>query len=175
MACGSTPRSLNFWIQFRQPASPQVWSRLRNQALKNTAWQIADNFIKYLLLAAIVENEHLKSFDLLCLDPDGSTHKRYDEFVAFPKNRFQSGDFLTFLERYSRDCLKVTTASDAWPPDAIMPTLESTSSTGKEARPGALNTFPGGQDNLFADAHRKFFLVESLSVPDHSKHVCSGA
>lgn len=58
---------------------------------------IADAYIKYLLKAAIVHCEHLKSLDILCLDGDGSVEQRYNEFIIFPKKRFKNGSVWDYL------------------------------------------------------------------------------
>lgn len=49
---------------------------------------IADSYIKYLLKSAVVRAEHLKSIDVICLDPDGSVESRYDDFIEFAYYRF---------------------------------------------------------------------------------------
>jgi hypothetical protein len=58
--------------------------------------------IKYLLKAAIIHCEHLKSIDVLCLDGDGSVKKRYEEFISFPKWRFRNGNVMDYVrDNYS--------------------------------------------------------------------------
>lgn len=59
-----------------------------------------DNYFKYLLRSAIADNKHLKSFDVVCLDPDGSVQKRYEKFVRFPRRRFLS----CRIEEYLNGC-----------------------------------------------------------------------
>ena len=58
-----------------------------------------DNYIKYLLRSAVADNKHLKSFDVVCLDRDGSVQTRYERFVTFPKWRFKSGDITDYLDK----------------------------------------------------------------------------
>jgi len=58
-----------------------------------------DNYIRYLLGASIVHNKHLKSFDVLCLDWDGSVKQRYEKFVKFPKFRITPKDVMDYLNK----------------------------------------------------------------------------
>lgn len=74
---------------------------------------IADAYIKYLLKAAIVHCEHLKSIDILCLDWDGSVEQRYNEFIIFPKKRFKNvsvWDYLIDNQTYWVNSNKHTTS-----------------------------------------------------------------
>ena len=77
----------------------------------------ADNYIKYLLRAAVVHNPHLKTFDVLCLDLDGSVRKRYDEFIHFPNHRFLSMSVERYLQHHL-DCF------EHWPEMAGVDKLE---------------------------------------------------
>jgi hypothetical protein len=63
---------------------------------------VADSYVKYLLRAAAQHCEHLKTFDVLCWDPDGSVETRYRDFVALKKLRFVSAKTEDYL-RYLRD------------------------------------------------------------------------
>jgi hypothetical protein len=96
---------------------PPTWNKALNDKIK-PAWQLAyqllteanhirifgyslptaDAYIKYLLKAAIIRCEHLKSIDVLCLDGDHSVRKRYDEFICFPKYRFVSRNVSDYLD-----------------------------------------------------------------------------
>lgn len=69
----------------------------------------SDAYIKYLLKAAVIENEHLKEIDVLCLDPDGEIRKRYDAFIPFRYYRFFDVDVLRYLEnmKISGEALKI--------------------------------------------------------------------
>lgn len=58
----------------------------------------ADNYIKYLLRAAVVDSTHLKSIDVLCLDPEGLVEARYRAFVRFPHFRFRNFDVRGYLK-----------------------------------------------------------------------------
>ena len=48
--------------------------------------------MRYLLKSAALESTHLKSIDVMCLDPDGSVEQRYREFVGLNRFRFMSVD-----------------------------------------------------------------------------------
>jgi len=50
----------------------------------------SDAYVRYLLKSSITPQQHLKSIDAICYDPDGSVKKRYDQFIVFPNYRFIS-------------------------------------------------------------------------------------
>jgi len=58
---------------------------------------VADAYIKYLLKAAIIRCDYLKSIDVLCLDRDGSVKDRYDELICYPNYRFINSDIKDYL------------------------------------------------------------------------------
>ncbi|KPD22453.1 SIR2 family protein [Idiomarina abyssalis] len=58
----------------------------------------ADSYIKYLLKAAVVDAPHLKSIDVICLDGDGSTKERYDQFFEFSNYKFKSGSVTEYFK-----------------------------------------------------------------------------
>lgn len=57
----------------------------------------SDAYVKYLLKAAVLKAQHLKSIDVICLDPDGIIKARYDEFIKFNYYRFQNADTKQYL------------------------------------------------------------------------------
>jgi hypothetical protein len=59
---------------------------------------VADSYIKYLLKAAVIDAPHLKSLDVICMDNDGSTKSRYDNFFEFNNYRFQNGSVTDYLQ-----------------------------------------------------------------------------
>jgi len=59
---------------------------------------VADSYIKYLLKAAVIASPHLKSLDVICLDSDGSTKSRYDNFFEFNNYRFENGSVTDYLQ-----------------------------------------------------------------------------
>lgn len=67
---------------------------------------IADAYIKYLLKAAIIHCERLKSIDVLCLDPDGSVKDRYDKLICFPNYKFKNSSVIDYLAHNQTACLK---------------------------------------------------------------------
>ncbi|MFP1677842.1 SIR2 family protein [Alloalcanivorax sp. C16-2] len=58
----------------------------------------ADSYIKYLLKSAVLKSQNLKSIDVICIDSDGSTKKRYDDFFDFPFYRFKNCSVLDYLK-----------------------------------------------------------------------------
>lgn len=62
---------------------------------------ISDAYIKYLLKAGILENHHLKTIDVICLDNVGDVERRYAEFVddSFKSRyRFKNGSVADYLQ-----------------------------------------------------------------------------
>jgi hypothetical protein len=57
----------------------------------------SDAYIKYLLRAAAMRSTRLKTFDVICLDRDGSVADRYRRFVGFRDFRFASLDSMRYL------------------------------------------------------------------------------
>ncbi len=60
---------------------------------------LADSYVKYLFKSAILKSQHLKTIDVICLDPDGSVKRRFDDFICFRNYRFVNANIL--------DCLKM--------------------------------------------------------------------
>ena len=58
----------------------------------------SDSYVKYLLKSAVLKAEHLKKIDVICLDPDGSVRKRYDDFITFKYYRFVNADIDDYLK-----------------------------------------------------------------------------
>ncbi len=56
-----------------------------------------DTYIQYLFKAAIIKSKHLKNIDVICLDPDGSVRKRFDELITFDFYRFANKDVLSYF------------------------------------------------------------------------------
>ncbi|MDF1644513.1 MAG: hypothetical protein P1U80_10050 [Pseudomonadales bacterium] len=59
---------------------------------------VADSYIKYLLKAAVIDAPHLKSLDVICMDNDGATKSRYDNFFEFNNYRFKNGSVTNYLQ-----------------------------------------------------------------------------
>jgi hypothetical protein len=104
---------------------PPTWNKGLNDVIK-PAWQLAykllteanhirvigyslptaDAYIKYLLKAAVIECEHLKTIDVLCRDDHKKTvENRFNELICFPKQRFKNGDVLDYLEINRNVCV----------------------------------------------------------------------
>jgi len=57
----------------------------------------ADSYVRYLLKAAAMHSPHLKSIDVICLDPKGDVKQRYDEFINFKYYRFFNAKIEEYL------------------------------------------------------------------------------
>lgn len=64
---------------------------------------VSDAYVQYLLKSAVSDSQHLKSLDVLCLDPDGSVEKRYRDFITFRYFRFKSVKVEDYLAPLSPD------------------------------------------------------------------------
>ena len=58
----------------------------------------SDSYIKYLLKSAVVGCKHLKTIDVICLDPDDSVKARFDELLAFGYYRFKDASVTDYLD-----------------------------------------------------------------------------
>lgn len=58
----------------------------------------SDSYVKYLLKSAAIDSKHLKSFDVLCSDPDGAVRERYSQFVNFKYFRFKNTTTEAYLD-----------------------------------------------------------------------------
>ena len=96
---------------------PPTWAKIVTNEHKK-AWRIAlqaisrsnhiriigyslpttDNYISYLLKAAIMKSEHLKTIDVICLDPNHDVKSRYDSFITFRNYNFYNTDTIFYLE-----------------------------------------------------------------------------
>lgn len=68
---------------------------------------IADAYVKYLLKSAVIQAPHLKRIDVLCLDPDGSVKRRYDDFITFKYYKFKNASVTDYFnlnyEKHKRE------------------------------------------------------------------------
>lgn len=58
----------------------------------------SDIYIQYLLKSAILESQHLKSIDVICLDNDDNIKKRYDNFINFNFYRFRNKNIIKYIK-----------------------------------------------------------------------------
>jgi hypothetical protein len=96
------------WNKVAQPKEIQDAWKLAYKALSE-ATQIrilgyslpqTDSYVRYLLESATMEDPHrknLKRIDVGCLDPDGSVHERYEEFLCFYRYRFRQIEISQYL------------------------------------------------------------------------------
>ena len=59
---------------------------------------ISDSYIKYLLKSSVLKSSHLKTIDVITLDPSGDVKKRYDNFIDFNYYRFKNADILDYFK-----------------------------------------------------------------------------
>jgi hypothetical protein len=70
--------------------------RILGYSIPNT-----DIYIKHLLSTALVESGNLQLIDVICLDPDGSVQRRYDNLFCFPKYKFFNANIQSYLTCFS--------------------------------------------------------------------------
>lgn len=63
---------------------------------------VSDSYIKYLFKAAILDCYDLKSFDVICLDPNGDVQRRYNEFIQPGRFKFYAADVSNYLESMAK-------------------------------------------------------------------------
>jgi hypothetical protein len=67
----------------------------------------SDNYVRYLLSIGLKNSEHLKKIDVITLDNNAETKKRYEQIFSFSKFRFRNGDVSNYLDKaYSKDNIK---------------------------------------------------------------------
>ncbi len=65
-----------------------------------------DSYIKYLLKSAVLNSEHLKKIDIVCLDPDNEVRKRYDSFISSKQKSFFNQKIEVYLNYIKEECKK---------------------------------------------------------------------
>ena len=91
----TTPKLKKTWQIARQAISRSNHLRIIGYSLP-----VTDNYVSYLLKAAILRSEHLKTIDVMCLDPTGEVKKRYDSFISFRNFQFfnvNTSDYLNSI------------------------------------------------------------------------------
>jgi hypothetical protein len=63
----------------------------------------ADSYLKYLLKAGSVGNNHLKSIDVICKDRNGDVRKRFADFIRFPNAQFFDESTESYLSYFRVD------------------------------------------------------------------------
>ncbi len=117
---------------------PPTWNKgLANNSIR-AEWQIAynslsnanhirfigyslptnDSYLKYLLLTSIMEADHLKTIDVLCLDPNESVSRRFHDFIKFKKLRFRSDTTENYLVKHMQEY------GEGWPKEIQFDKLE---------------------------------------------------
>ncbi|OMD09847.1 SIR2 family protein [Paenibacillus odorifer] len=96
---------------------PPTWNKSSNSQLANT-WKaaqkqlreanhiriigyslpISDSYMKYMIKSSLLESKHLKSLDVITLDPTGEVKERYDDFIDFNYYKFKNGNVTNYLE-----------------------------------------------------------------------------
>ena len=87
----------------------QIWT-LARQLIENAnhirivgySLPPTDTYVRYLLKAAVIESTHLKSIDVICLDPSGRVKKSYDDFICFNNYRFIGAGFEKYLQELNK-------------------------------------------------------------------------
>lgn len=82
------------WEQAYQSLSQAHHLRIIGFSLPET-----DSYFKYLLKASVLNADHLKSLDVICLDPDSSTRQRFQNFITYSRMRFANVNTMSYLGR----------------------------------------------------------------------------
>ncbi|GAA0387397.1 SIR2 family protein [Paenibacillus motobuensis] len=64
---------------------------------------LSDSYMKYMFKSSLLESPHLKSIDVITLDPTGEVKKRYDDFIDFNYYNFKDGDIRQYLDNLKLD------------------------------------------------------------------------
>jgi hypothetical protein len=94
------------WSKALNPSIEEQWKKAHQ--LLATANHIrilgyslpsADAYVKFLLKSSVVQAQHLKSIDVIVLDPEDTVRRRYDEFVSFKYYRFANASIEDYIKR----------------------------------------------------------------------------
>jgi hypothetical protein len=107
------PDLLNVW-----KAAHQLLGRANHLRILGYSLPESDAYLRYLLKSAAIDSQHLKSIDVICLDPDDSVKKRYQEFITFPRLRFANKDMESYLG-FSPNKIDVRTSSGEYQYDTL--------------------------------------------------------
>ncbi|TVQ40005.1 MAG: hypothetical protein EA384_05390 [Spirochaetaceae bacterium] len=93
------------WARSTHRKAAQIWER--GLALLSQSNHIriighglgaGDAHMRYLIKAAVLAAPHVKTIDVICLDPDGGVKRRYRSFFTFRNFRFVNADVLSYLK-----------------------------------------------------------------------------
>ncbi|MCK8824684.1 hypothetical protein [Fuchsiella alkaliacetigena] len=59
---------------------------------------MTDSYMTYLFKSSILDSEHLKSIDVITLDPEGTIKENYDNFIDFNCYRFKNGNVMDYFQ-----------------------------------------------------------------------------
>jgi len=90
-------KNINETLRPTWAAAYQMLQQANHLRILGYSLPTSDAYVKYLLKAAVISAPHLKSIDVVCLDPTGDVKRRYDEFIDFGYYRFASADILDLL------------------------------------------------------------------------------
>ncbi len=93
-------KTINSHIQQEWKLAYNLLSRANHIRFLGYSLPQNDAYIKYLLKASILNNAHLKSCDIICLDDKNKTIKsRYENFILYNKLRFANARVEHYLEK----------------------------------------------------------------------------
>jgi hypothetical protein len=92
------------WSKGSDPAIAPRWDLARRvlgraQHIRFIGYSLpeGDSNVRYLLKSAALESRHLKSIDVVCLDPGNDVFARYQAFIKHRKFRFEAIDTISLL------------------------------------------------------------------------------
>ncbi len=93
------------WARSTHRKAAQIWERglallssSNHVRIIGHALGAGDAHLRYLIKSAVLAAPHIKTIDVICLDPDGSVKRRYRSFFTFRNFRFVNADVLSYLK-----------------------------------------------------------------------------
>ena len=93
------------WARSTHRKAAQIWeqglallSRSNHIRIVGHGLGSGDAHLRYLIKSAVLAAPHVKTIDVICLDPDGSAKRRYRSFFTFRNFRFVGADVLSYLK-----------------------------------------------------------------------------
>lgn len=95
-------KSFSQEIEPQWQAAHQLLREANHIRILGYSLPIADAYVKYLFKSAVMESKHLKTIDVICLDSNGSTERRYEDFIGFNYYRFRNRRIEDYLDEVAK-------------------------------------------------------------------------
>jgi hypothetical protein len=92
------------WNKTSNESLLQVWKNAQSQLKEANHIRIigyslplSDSYMKFMFKSSLLDSRHLKSIDVITLDPTGEIQQRYDQFIDYNYYSFKNGNVIDYL------------------------------------------------------------------------------